>query len=240
MAKETPLKSIGYQVIEDFFDPKECQQLLNAIDDFREHNEVLEIFRPVRKRNLHYFVIRGDQIENKLSSIYELYVGRVNDLVNELLGDELVPLSNLKAGVNVNILPPGDYEYRWHYDRAFITAIMYLNVVPGGATEMYPNNRLYLNNKFMGLQKLVDWLVNIPFIRYFLCKKVTIAPNVGRLAIMQANRCFHSVTSVGGQDDRINIILSYDYSDVEFPMDQGLDKYLYTQEEQDSSNPNYG
>ena len=240
MVNKTPLVSIGYQVIEGFLNPSECQKILDGIQDFRENNKLQEIFRLVRGRNLHYFVIRGDQIEKSLSNILQLYLGRVNQLVNELVVDKLVPLSNLKAGVNVNIIPPGDYEYRWHYDRAYITAILYLNEVQGGATEMYPNNRIFLNNKFMVLQKLIDWILNIPFIRFFFSNKVAVAPKVGRLAIMQANRCFHSVTPVEGDDDRINIILSYDYPDVEFPTEQGLDKYLYTRDKPKSTDPNYG
>jgi hypothetical protein len=40
-----------------------------------------------------------------------------------------------------NITPPGG-EYRWHYDRNAATAILYLNEVPGGETEMFPNYRL--------------------------------------------------------------------------------------------------
>lgn len=37
--------------------------------------------------------------------------------------------------------PPGG-EYRWHYDRNAVTAILYLNEVPGGETEIFPNFRL--------------------------------------------------------------------------------------------------
>lgn len=239
MAKKSQLASTGYQVIEDFLNPSECQQLLDNIQNYRNNNKLQEIFRPVRGRNLHYFVIRGDQIEKSLSNILQLYFGRVNQLVNDLVVDKLVPISNLTAGVNVNIIPPGDYEYRWHYDRTYITAILYLNEVQGGSTEMYPNNRIFLKNKFMVLQKLIDWVLNIPLIRFFLSNKVAIAPQVGRLAIMQANRCFHSVTPVEGVDDRINIILAYDYPNVEFPTEKRLDKYLYTRDKQKSTDPNY-
>lgn len=104
---------------------------------------------------------------------------------------------------------------------------------------MYPNNRIFLKNKFMVLQKLIDWVLNIPLIRFFLSNKVAIAPQVGRLAIMQANRCFHSVTPVEGVDDRINIILAYDYPNAEFPTEKRLDKYLYTRDKQKSTDPNY-
>ena len=156
MAYKTELQSKGYQVIEDFLNPSECQKLLDGIQDFRDNNKLQEIFRAVRGRNLHYFVIRGDQIEKNLSDIHHLYIGKVKQKVNELVRDELAPLSNLQARLNVNIMPPGDYEYRWHYDRNYITAMLYLNKVQGGETEFYPNNRINLKNKYMAVQKLID------------------------------------------------------------------------------------
>jgi len=240
MANNTPILATGYQIIENFLKPSECQALLDSIQDFRKSNQLQEIFRRVRGRNLHYFVIRGDQIEKSLADIQQLYLGRVKKIIDELVGEELDPLSNLQARVNVNIMPPGDYEYRWHYDRNYITALLYLNEVQGGATEIYPNNRWYFKNKFMRLQKLVDWVLNIPFMRFFISKKISIAPQAGRLVITQGNRCFHSVTPVTGDIDRINIILSFDHANTEFPAESGLDNYLYTQEKQKSSDPNYG
>jgi len=56
---------------------------------------------------------------------------------------------------------------------------------------------------------------------------------------MRADRCWHSVRSVIGDRERINIILSYDLPGTEFPTAEGLDSYLYTQEEARSSDPNY-
>ena len=56
---------------------------------------------------------------------------------------------------------------------------------------------------------------------------------------MRGDRCYHSVRGVTGDVERVNIIFSYDLPDAEFSMEEGLDSYLYTQEQQRSSDPNY-
>lgn len=69
---------------------------------------------------------------------------------------------------------------------------------------------------------------------------VRVSPKVGRLVMMRADRCWHSVRSVLGDRERVNIIASYDLPGTEFSTEEGLDSYLYTQEEQQSADPNYG
>ncbi len=235
----SPLSSKGYQVVDHFIDHEECVRLLSAVRSYREHNQIVEIFRPSQGRDLRYFVIRGDEIKEKVPAIWQLYTGHVNAFVEDNLGQSLSPLANLHAGVNVNILPPGDYAYRWHYDRNFITAILYLNDIEGGETELYPNNRLYLNHRFLPLQHLLDRVLNSPPLLGLISKKVSVAPKAGRLVLMQGNRSYHSVSPVQGREDRINIIMAFDHPDTSFPMEDDLDVYLYTREQQASSDPNY-
>ena len=43
-----------------------------------------------------------------------------------------------------------------------------------------------------------------------------------------------------GDHDRININMAYDFPSVEFPVEKGLDKYIYTRDKQESTDPNYG
>ena len=52
----------------------------------------------------------------------------------------MAPIEDAVAARNINVTPPGG-EYRWHYDRNAVTAIIYLNEVPGGETEIFANYR---------------------------------------------------------------------------------------------------
>ena len=234
------LETVGYQVVDNFLTDEQCRLLLEKINGFREGHTLAEIHRPMKGRSLRYNVINGEQIESSLPGIWDLYTGTVNELVNESLGFSLEPLANTRAGVNVNIMRPNQSSYRWHYDRACVTSIVYLNEVEGGITELYPNYRLLLQKgKNTAFQRALDSLIQIKPIMNTFGTMVRVSPKVGRLVMMRADRCWHSVRSVLGDRERINIILSYDVPGTEFSMEKGLDSYLYTQEEQQSTDPNY-
>ena len=233
------LESSGYTVDDGFLTIEECGQLLELIARFRDVYDLPEIHRPMKHRSLRYFVIDGEQIRSNLSSIWGLR-HRTNEFVNQLTSTRFVPLANTRVGVNVNIMQPGRSEYRWHYDRNKITAILYLNEVEGGETELYPNYRILLNNgKHMRVQRILDKMLQPKIIRGMLREKIVIQPRPGRLVIMRANRCKHSVRAVTGERERINIIFAYDVPDAQFPMEDGLDSYLYARGEETSADPNY-
>jgi hypothetical protein len=238
---EPILESAGHLLIDDFIDQEECQTLLGRISDYRNHRGLLEINRPMKGRSLRYSVIDGEEIRANLPSIWELYRGAAKDLVNELSGTSLEPLLNTKAGVNVNVMPAGGSEYRWHYDRTAVTAILYLNRVEGGETELYPNYRILLkgNQQHSRLQLTLDRFLRPTVMRRLFGKRKVVEPHPGRLVVMRANRCWHSVRGVEGSEDRINIILAYDAPGARFEVEEGLDSYLYTQETPSSKDPNY-
>ena len=141
-------------------------------------------------------------------------------------------------GANVNITPPGG-EYRWHYDRNAVTAIVYLNEVPGGETELYPNFRLRLKQRYSRLQRWLDRLLQVGLVRRVFGKLVMVAPRRGSLVLMAGNMCLHSVRPVGGDEDRINLILAYDEPGAQFAIEENLDTYLYTEQASAPSDPNY-
>lgn len=141
LAKESFNKA-GYAVIDEFLTAEQCQEILAQIASYRKSNEVVEVYRPRRERSLHYFVINGEQIEGNFNQIGQLYQN-VGELAIEISGQNLVPLSNKIPAVNINIVRPGG-EYRWHYDRNAVTALLYLNAVEGGEIELYPNYRIAL------------------------------------------------------------------------------------------------
>jgi hypothetical protein len=75
--------------------------------------------------------------------------------------------------------------------------------------------------------------------RYLFGKQVLIEPRQGSLLLMPGNKCLHSVRPVRGKKDRINIILAYDAPDADFIIERKLDAYLYSQEQEAASDPNY-
>jgi len=230
----------GYVVTEAYLPPEECERLLGAIDEYRTGRELPEIHRENRGRALHYSVIDGHQIRDDLPDIWALYTGPVRELMSELGGEAMHPLSNVRAGVNVNIMPPGESEYRWHYDRTPVTAILYLNEVEGGETELFPGLRILLSGRrWSRAQRVFDYAVGRNPMRSMRSKKVAVSPKAGRLVAMAGNRTWHSVCGVGGAHDRINIILAYDREGATFPEEDGLDAYLYTNEETGRRDPNY-
>ena len=229
---------VGYLVIDNFFTIKQCEETLQLIADYRKNYEVTEVYRPDKERELRYSVINGDEIENYLPAIWQLYE-KVNLLVNKINDRDLVPLSNQMPRVNVNIIKPGG-EYRWHYDRNAVTALLYLNAVEGGELEMYPNYRLgSKNKKFSFTQKCWDALLKLKIIRYFFGNKISIKPSQGMIVIMQGDECLHSVKALEGEQERISVVMAYDLPGVEFPVDKGLNSYLYTNKEKISSDTNY-
>jgi 2OG-Fe(II) oxygenase superfamily len=241
MVTRSQFESSGYQVFDEFLSPKRCSEFLENVESYREQFKLPEIYRPMKTRSLRYNVIDGDRIKEHLAEIWSLYQGKMIELVNGLTPQEFVPLDNTKVGVNVNVMPPGRSEYRWHYDRNAVTCILYLNAIEGGETILYPNYRILLGNRGrMFAQQMLDSFLHTKVLRRIFGKKTAISPRPGRLAIMRGNQCWHSVRSVEGKQDRINIICAYDLPGAQFPMEESLDSYIYTQEEMASSDPNYG
>jgi hypothetical protein len=239
IAALAPLVSQGFQVIENYYTTEQCERLLQDIQEFRGAHELTELYRPVKGRSLRYSVIDGEQIRQHLPVLQDVYTNEFQKVVSRLAGEKMDPLANIKSGVNVNILPSGRSEYRWHYDRNYVTVILYLNEVRGGDTEMYPKYRILLKNPSSRMQKMLDAMLGFSLLRAIVRKKVTVSPKAGKLVVMQGNRTWHSVSPVTGIQDRINIIMAYDRPGAKFAAEEGLDSYLYTQAEQKVSDPNY-
>lgn len=234
------LELAGYVVTDEFLSADDCRRLLGQIDDYRSTTDLPEIHRATRGRDLRYLVIDGHQIREQLPDIWDLYTGSVQARMSEVAGEEMFPLQNERAGVNVNVMEPGNSEYRWHYDRTPVTAVLYLNAVEGGATELYPSLRILLSDQRRArTQRVLDRMVTTRLVRGARSKKVAVAPRGGRLVAIAGNRCWHSVSGVRGSDDRVNIILAYDRKDATFAAEQGLDSYLYTNDRKAQKDPNY-
>jgi hypothetical protein len=160
------LELAGYVVTDEFLSADDCRRLLGQIDDYRSATDLPEIHRATRGRDLRYLVIDGHQIREELPDIWDLYTGSVQARMSEVAGEEMFPLHNERAGVNVNVMEPGNSEYRWHYDRTPVTAVLYLNAVEGGATELYPGLRILLSDQRRArTQRALDRMVTTRLVR---------------------------------------------------------------------------
>jgi len=225
-------------VIDGFTTADQCDDLIAQVNDYRRRHEVPVIERPNGELPLKYAVIDGDRISQFLPDVWQVYE-RVTGLVRTSWPGEIEPLADRKVGCNINITPPGG-SYRYHYDRNALTAILYLNETSGGETECYPNYRVPLPHaRHSALQQRLDRILQHRLIRSVAPTQLLIRPRVGRLLIMQGNRCLHSVRPVVGQAERINIIMSYDQPSARFEVADNLNAYLYSPAETPANDPNY-
>jgi len=228
----------GAELVSKFIVDEDCRQLLQEIEVYRSTHAIPSIHRVQPGRSLRYQVIDGERIHASFPEIVEIY-RRTGQLVRQMSGLDLAPLSNRAAGVNVNILQPGG-EYRWHYDRNAVTAVLYLNPVAGGETEMYPNYRIHLGKwKHTRAQGLLDGLLQHKWLANRCGRKMAIAPRAGLMLVMRGDRCLHSVRSVDGCEDRVSIIMAFDAPQARCSVQPDLDPYLYSEHADLVFDPNY-
>ena len=235
---KSELEKTGYVVLNAFLDVDECQAILKLIDSFRKQHTLSKINRPCKERSLKYWVINGTQISEHLPDVWRLYQN-VNCVVNNIGVRNLAPLKDQLPAVNINIMNPGG-EYRWHYDRNAVTALLYLNEVENGELELYPNYRVRISkSKFSSRQKHLDTLLKSKIVRNTLSQKISIKPCPGMMVIMRGDRCLHSVSPLKGEQERMNIVMAYDTSEAQFPIETELNSYLYTNQVAIPQDANY-
>ncbi len=233
------LRTSGIELVDGYLRPAECGELLGQIEEYRRTYQIPAIHREQPGRSLRYLVIDGDRIHEAFPAIAGIYEA-VGEVARRLSGMDLAPLRNRAASVNVNVTQPGG-AYRWHYDRNAVTAILYLNEVAGGETEMYPNYRICLGRwKHTRPQRWLDAVLQSNCLMRIFARKAEISPLAGRLLVMRGDRCLHSVRPVEqGSADRINIIMTFDVPDARFPVQKDLDPYLYSRQPAPTFDPNY-
>jgi len=240
-----------YYVDDLFLCQSACSGLLSDIKQKQTEQVLPHVKRTIKGRSLDYRVMDGLFVKTHLPALIAL-TPKVMRAANKLCDYELYPIDNPSAVVNVNITAKGG-EYRWHYDRNAITAILYLNQVQQGETELIPNSRFHLGPlKHSCVQRWVDRRLigklnhtsnhalnhtrhqtnAVPGI-------VQVSPKPGRLMIMQGDRCLHSVNPVGSNIERYNVIYTFDKKGARYPIDKHLDPYLYSLEKAPVFDPNY-
>ena len=228
----------GYFLQDEFLTVAECSNLLRKIDEYRRQHSLTRVFRQHGERSLNYFVLDGPSVKKYLDSCWKLY-RYVNQFVNQLDTFPLIPLRDQRAAVNINITPPGG-EYRWHYDRNRVTALLYLNAVEGGELEFCPKYRISAKGR-TGLATHQQWLdqaLGNKWMRRIFGGQIRVAAKAGRLIVMRGDLCLHSVRPVTGNDWRINVVMAYDDPHQTRKVTE-LDGYLYEPENSYSKDPNY-
>jgi hypothetical protein len=224
----------GAEIRENYVSPSECRILLDELEAYKRAHDLPLIQRRESGRSLRYRVIDGDRILESLPRVVSLYLD-VLALVRQH-DPRLRPLSNQTAGLNVNFTPPGG-EYRWHYDRNAMTAILFLNSVAAGQIEMYPGFRLHLGKwKDTRLQQVFDSALRRCA---RLRRPVVVDPAPGRMILMRGDRCLHSVREVEGSKERVSVIMAFDPPGQVFHAAGDLDSYLYSQRASPDRDPNY-
>ncbi|MGC1239758.1 MAG: 2OG-Fe(II) oxygenase [Acidimicrobiales bacterium] len=227
----------GVAIQPNFLSAEECEQYSQSVLALDRTRGLPLIERRVRERSLRYKVVDGRIIADALPEIDDL-TKRVEEALDRTCGPGLVPIDDAVAARNINVTPPGG-EYRWHYDRNAATAIIYLNEVPGGETEIFPNFRLLVRGgRYRRIQRWLDDMLRLRFVRRVFGHQRLVAPRQGTLVIMRGNTTLHSVRAVLGTEDRIAVVLAYDYPG-QGHRRNALNSYLYTSATAQERDPNY-
>jgi hypothetical protein len=228
----------AYRIFRNFLPPSRCEKLLSRIRHYQSKHPVQHVFRKNSERSLDYYVIDGHALEHWLPVFWRLYE-RMNLFLIRICRTQLFPLNDKRAALNINITEDGG-EYRWHYDRNRVTALLYLNRVQGGEIEFYPNYRIRVTRDSTSrLQQSADRALQLGMIRKLFGKKIVSRPAPGKLIVMRGDRCLHSVRPVTGGGQRVNVVMAYDLPGHTFSNHAELDRYLYEERFHDSSDPNY-
>jgi hypothetical protein len=227
----------GVAIQPHFLSAEECEKYCESVLALDRSVGLPLIERQVRERSLRYKVVDGRIIGDALPEIDEL-TARVEEALEHTCGPGLRPIDDAVAARNINVTPPGG-EYRWHYDRNAATAVIYLNEVPGGETEIFPNYRLLLRGgRYPRIQQRLDDMLRPRIVRRLFGDLKVVVPRQGTMVIMRGNTTLHSVRAVLGDDDRIAVVLAYDYPGRGHRR-AALNSYLYTSASPAEGDPNY-
>jgi hypothetical protein len=228
----------GYALADAIVEHGECARLADAIVRYAAEHALPLIERTCSDRALRYSVIDGAAIAQSLPEVAAIFEEMRRALATAS-GRDVVPLADARAAINVNITAPGG-EYRWHYDRNPLTAIVYLNCVEGGDIELLPRYRLFLGRlRHSKLQRFIDCVLRWRWMRAIAAEPVVVSPAGGRVVVMNGSRCLHSVRRVE-RGTRIALVFAYDYAgDASCSAASDLDRYLYTGEAMPRRDPNY-
>jgi 2OG-Fe(II) oxygenase superfamily len=225
----------GLAVVPSFLSDQESEGYCRTVLALDRDVGLPLIERRERERSLRYKVVDGLKIAEALPDI-DLLTLRVASVLERVCGPGLVLMDDPIAARNINVTPPGG-EYRWHYDRNAVTAVVYLNETPGGETEIFANFRILTRGR-PRLQRRIDDIFRLRPVRRLFGRLKVVTPKRGTLLIMKGDTALHSVRAVLGDRDRIAVVLAFDYEGQHRRRD-ALNEYLYTGSDRSDKDPNY-
>jgi 2OG-Fe(II) oxygenase superfamily len=215
----------GIEVAPGFLSGEECRTLLSSLARYRLTHHLPLVHRPEPGRALRYLVVDGDRFDAVLLRASNL-VARVHSRLEEICGCSLALIDDPQAARNINITPPGG-QYPWHYDRNLVTALVYLNTVEGGETELYPNSRTRVSGGCpVPLQHTLGPWPLTASVHNLVGAPITITPAAGTLVALHGNHTLHSVRPVDGNHERVNLVLAFDQPGASRSR-RSLNTYLY-------------
>lgn len=141
---------------------------------------------------LRYSVVTGDVLKARWQELFDAYSGNEwKAWIKAITGEDQIFISaHLESAININVLAQKGDVYRWHFDAAAYTLLLYLSdsdIEDGGALEFYPNVR-----QEMG--KILD-----------RGEKVIYVPKAGDAALMDGTSCYHRVAPILRSHIRISV-----------------------------------
>ena len=221
----------GYVVIDDFLSASEIRQILDSIEAYRAAGrEVLQVDQRSMVRKQIFKTITGDECEQHIALLGDLWRNRILELSKQLSGVDLLPINDTTIGLNCNITERSGV-LSFHYDRNEVTGILYMQGCNGGALECYPHFRWLLPNRYRWhmkqLQRVFDVLWRTPLALWLAKKRrELIAPKAGRLVIMRGPLALHRVQPVEEGPNRIAAVLCYDRPEVKWEKWNSKDNYV--------------
>jgi hypothetical protein len=182
----------------------ECARELRekALDLVRRHARRID--QRSEEHVLRYRVVTGEVVRAEWPNLFAVYespglrawVAAVSGVAATYTS------SHLQSAININALGEPGEIYRWHFDAAGFTLLLYLSdssTEDGGELEMRADDYVQ-----------------------------TMLPTAGTVVLMDGTRCMHRVSPILRQHERISIPMVFT-ADANHERPAGLDDYLYDQ-----------
>jgi hypothetical protein len=97
---------------------------------------------------------------------------------------------------------------------------------------------LFRGGRYLRLQRRLDSMLRLRAVRRLFGHRRLVEPHQGTLLIMRGNKTLHSVREVLGTEDRIAVVLAYDFPG-QGNQRKALNSYLYSSAAPREGDPNY-
>ena len=210
----------GYIINEDILPIEKC-------DIIKKKIRILEREKKLKQVNLKsskFKTINGIDLFQNIPEVEQLY-NEFLKIATTISGKNLRKLKNTKIGASINITGIGG-NFQYHYDRNYITVVLYINEVDGGKMLAVPRYRIFNKTIVESSNRIKQFIetLNTKFANYSK-KKIEIQPKPGKVFIFEGRQTLHSVTKVNSGEPRISIQFAYDSNEDLFNENNTTDYY---------------